>query len=123
MKLAIVLRMGKEMQRNVHSLYRIVEGCYFICLLLSVNVISYKPLIVLSTVIAFLAFCLVAWRICRGNFLLPERIFAVCTLVNYLAAAVLGFLGFAYVSLTLDALLVRIGRIDAGVAGGQPFCT
>ena len=121
MKLAIVLRMGKEMQKNVHSLYRIVEGCYFICLLLSVNVISYKPLIVLSTVIAFLAFCLVAWRICRGNFLLPERIFAVCTLVNYLAAAVLGFLGFAYVSLTLMLSWFVLVALMQGLLGVSHF--
>lgn len=102
LRLALVLRLNQEQQKIALPVYYATVGTYFVSMLLSVGMISYMPLIVLSTLLSLLAVfgTLISLRRFR-RLELMERIFGVTTTLNFAIAATLGFLGFAYMSLTM----------------------
>jgi len=102
LRLALVLRLSQEQQKIALPVYYSVIGTYFVSMLLSVGMISYMPLIVLSTLLSSLAMfgTLISLRRFR-HLESMERIFGVATTLNFAIAATLGFLGFAYMSLTM----------------------
>lgn len=102
LRLALVLRLNREQQKIALPVYYATVGTYFVGMLLSVGMISYMPLIILSTLLSSLAAfgTLISLRRFR-RLELMERIFGVVTTLNFAIAAMLGFLGFAYMSLTM----------------------
>ena len=102
LRLALVLRLNQEQQKIALPVYYTTVGTYFVGMLLNVGMISYMPLIVLSTLLSSLAAfgTLISLRRFR-RLELMERVFGVVTTLNFAIAATLGFLGFAYMSLTV----------------------
>lgn len=102
LRLALVLRLNPEQQKIALPVYYAAVSTYFVSMLLSVGMISYMPLIILSTLLSFLAVIgtLIPLRHFR-RLESMERIFGVTTILIFAVAATLGFLGFAYMSLTM----------------------
>jgi small-conductance mechanosensitive channel len=102
LRLALIFRLTGSQLKTALPVYRVTIIAYFSCMILHVMMVPYQPLIILSSTIGFLAFIFAVWHMRRWLQLqLFERIFNVCTVCNFGLAMLMGFWGFAYLSLTM----------------------
>lgn len=102
LRLALLFRLTESQLKVALPVYRVTIVTYFVCMILHVMMVPYQPLIIFSSVIGFLAFIFAVWHMRRWLQLqLFERIFNVCTIANFGLAMLMGFWGFAYLSLTM----------------------
>jgi hypothetical protein len=94
--------MSRQEQKEVLPLYRVSMVVYFISILCSLFMISYSPLILFSTLLGAAGSLTTLWVLRKQRtWHVADRVFGFCMLADFLVATLLGFYGFAYMSLTV----------------------